>query len=77
VKFNVKICFQQGKKMILDEKRGILDSLISPKADHVALGKGEVKKFEYMAKELTKITKDKYYENEYHKQVKNYKDDVY
>jgi hypothetical protein len=65
--------YKSNPNMILDDKKDMLDKLVdSPDEDHRALGNGEVIKFENMSKELTKITKDKYYENAYYEQIKNY-----
>jgi hypothetical protein len=66
--------YKKNPNMMLKEKRDMLDRLIgSANKDHRALGNGEIVKFENMSKELTKITKDKYYENAYYEQVQDYK----
>jgi hypothetical protein len=66
--------YKENPNMIFKDKQDMLDKLMgSPDEDHRALGNGEVIKFEKMSKELTKTTKDKYYENAYYEQVKNYK----
>jgi hypothetical protein len=66
--------YKDNPNMILRDKRymlGILEG--SPDEEHKALGNGEIIKFENMVKELTKTTYDKYYENKYYEQVKDYK----
>ena len=63
----------KGQASESDIVKSMIDISISASEDHKNLGKGKVTKYRSMLNEVSKITGDKYYKDEYEKQVEKYK----